>query len=184
MDKNKVVLVDENDNKVGLKEKLQTHIDGDLHRAFSILLFNSDNEMLLQRRAESKYHSGGLWSNTCCSHPMDGEDILDAGVRRLQEEMNIDCNNLEHLFSFIYKTELENLTEHEFDHVLAGSYNKRKINLNPKEASDYRWVSIEQLKEEISRFPGNFTAWFKIIVNEHENELVSFIKDTKTKVLK
>ena len=181
MDKNKVVLVDKNDNKVGLKDKLQAHIDGDLHRAFSILLFNSDNKILLQKRAESKYHSGGLWSNTCCSHPVDGESIINAGIRRLQEEMNIECDNLEHLFEFTYKADLEDLTEHELDHVLVGFYDKQEIDLNPEEASDYRWVSLKKLKQEISDFPDNFTAWFKIIINEYEKNLKKLLTDNKTK---
>ena len=120
MSKESVILVDEKDNQVGLMPKLEAHQKGLLHRAFSVFIFNSDYELLLQKRAFSKYHSGGLWTNTCCSHPRDGEDTIDAANRRLYEEMGIETS-LRKVFDFIYKAELDNnLTENEFDHVFYG----------------------------------------------------------------
>ena len=120
MSEEKVILVDKNDNQVGLMPKLEAHEKGLLHRAFSIFIFNSRYELLLQKRASSKYHSGGLWTNTCCSHPREGEDTLDAANRRLDEEMGIKTS-LRKVYDFIYKAELDNqLTEHEFDHVFYG----------------------------------------------------------------
>ena len=137
----KVILVDENDNQVGVMPKLEAHQKGLLHRAFSVFIFNSKYELLLQKRASSKYHSGGLWTNTCCSHPREGEEILDAAKRRLIEEMGIDTS-LRKVHDFIYKAELDNdLTEHEFDHVLYGIYNEDPI-INKDEADDFKWIDI------------------------------------------
>ena len=136
-----VILVDENDRETGLMEKQEAHEKGLLHRAFSIFIFNHKNELLLQQRALHKYHSAGLWTNTCCSHPRAGESIEQAAHRRLQEEMGFDCE-LYKKTSFIYKAEFENgLTEHEFDHILVGHYDQA-IHINPQEVAAYKWVDM------------------------------------------
>ncbi|MBS7358930.1 MAG: isopentenyl-diphosphate Delta-isomerase [Bacteroidales bacterium] len=156
-----VVLVDELDNKVGLMEKMEAHINPTLHRAFSIFIFNSKNEMLLQQRALSKYHTPGLWTNTCCSHPRDGESLHDATNRRLQEEMGMQCE-LKEAFSFIYKADvMQGLVEHEFDHVFIGTSDDLPI-INKDEVESFRYDTIENIKADIERNPQNYTAWFKI----------------------
>lgn len=156
-----VVLVDELDNKVGLMEKMEAHINPTLHRAFSIFIFNSKNEMLLQQRALSKYHTPGLWTNTCCSHPRDGESLHDATKRRLQEEMGMQCE-LKEAFSFIYKADvMQGLVEHEFDHVFIGTSDDIPI-INKDEVESFRYDTVENIKADIERNPQNYTAWFKI----------------------
>ena len=166
----KVILVDENDNQVGLMPKLEAHQKGLLHRAFSIFIFNSKYELLLQKRASSKYHSGGLWTNTCCSHPREGEDILDAAKRRLFEEMGIETS-LRKVHDFIYKAELDNdLTEHEFDHVIYGIYNEDPI-INKDEADDFKWIDMDSLNEDIKTNGNNYTIWFKIAFEYFYNYL-------------
>lgn len=156
-----VVLVDELDNKVGLMEKMEAHINPTLHRAFSIFIFNSKNEMLLQQRALSKYHTPGLWTNTCCSHPRDGESLHDATKRRLQEEMGMQCE-LKEAFSFIYKADvMQGLVEHEFDHVFIGTSDDLPI-INKDEVESFRYDTVENIKADIERNPKNYTAWFKI----------------------
>ena len=156
-----VVLVDELDNKVGLMEKMEAHINPTLHRAFSIFIFNSKNEMLLQQRALSKYHTPGLWTNTCCSHPRDGESLHDATNRRLQEEMGMQCE-LKEAFSFIYKADvMQGLVEHEFDHVFIGTSDDLPI-INKDEVESFRYDTVENIKADIERNPKNYTAWFKI----------------------
>ena len=156
-----VVLVDELDNKVGLIEKMEAHINPALHRAFSIFIFNSKNEMLLQQRALSKYHTPGLWTNTCCSHPRDGESLHDATKRRLQEEMGMQCE-LKEAFSFIYKADvMQGLVEHEFDHVFIGTSDDLPI-INKDEVESFRYDTVENIKADIERNPQNYTAWFKI----------------------
>lgn len=156
-----VVLVDELDNKVGLMEKMEAHINPTLHRAFSIFIFNSKNEMLLQQRALSKYHTPGLWTNTCCSHPRDGESLHDAANRRLQEEMGMQCE-LKEAFSFIYKADvMQGLVEHEFDHVFIGTSDDLPI-INKDEVESFRYDTVENIKADIERNPQNYTAWFKI----------------------
>lgn len=156
-----VVLVDELDNKVGLMEKMEAHINPTLHRAFSIFIFNSKNEMLLQQRALSKYHTPGLWTNTCCSHPRDGESLHDATNRRLQEEMGMQCE-LKEAFSFIYKADvMQGLVEHEFDHVFIGTSDDLPI-INKDEVESFRYDTVENIKADIERNPQNYTAWFKI----------------------
>ena len=148
MSKEKVILVDENDTQVGLMPKLEAHQKGLLHRAFSVFIFNSNHQLLLQKRAVSKYHSGGLWTNTCCSHPREGEETINAANRRLIEEMGIKTN-LRKVFDFIYKAELDNeLTENEFDHVYYGVYNEDPI-LNLDEADDFKWVDMQTLNDDI-----------------------------------
>ncbi len=164
-----VVLVDEKDNKIGIEEKLQAHKDGLLHRAFSIFVFNSKGELLLQQRAKEKYHCGSLWTNTVCSHPRDNETYEKAVHRRLVEEMGFDCE-LEKRFCFIYKAKFDNgLTEHEYDCVFVGKYDKEPIP-NPFEVMDYKWISIENLKKDVEKNPTHYTPWIKIIL-EKSNEL-------------
>ena len=166
----KVILVDENDNQVGVMPKLEAHQKGLLHRAFSVFIFNSKYELLLQKRASSKYHSGGLWTNTCCSHPREGEEILDAAKRRLIEEMGIDTS-LRKVHDFIYKAELDNdLTEHEFDHVLYGIYNEDPI-INKDEADDFKWIDMDLLNDDIKTNGDNYTIWFKIAFEYFYNYL-------------
>ena len=170
MSEEKVILVDKNDNQVGLMPKLEAHKKGVLHRAFSIFIFNSKYELLLQKRASSKYHSGGLWTNTCCSHPREGEDTLDAANRRLDEEMGIKTS-LRKVYDFIYKAELDNqLTEHEFDHVFYGVCDNDPI-LNKDEAEDFKWVDMETLNNDIIKNEDNYTVWFKIAFEYFYNYL-------------
>jgi len=159
-----VVLVDEQDNPIGTMEKQQAHVEGVLHRAFSIFIFNSDKKLLLQKRASSKYHCGGMWTNTCCSHPRETENTIDAAHRRLQEEMGMHCE-LKPIFSFVYKAEFENgLTEHEFDHVFFGESNQTPT-LNLEEVEDFRYVGMEELQIEINENPAHFTPWFLIALD-------------------
>ncbi len=161
-----VILVDTNDNQIGVEEKIKAHQDGKLHRAFSILVFNQKGESLLQKRALDKYHCPGLWSNTCCSHPQPEESLENAAKRRLKEEMNISCD-LEEIFSFIYKSEFKNgLTEHEFDHVLRGDYNENEIIPNSLEVAEWKWVNVEELKKDAESNPDQYTPWFKIILKK------------------
>ena len=156
----KVILVDENDNEIGIEEKIRAHKDGKLHRAFSIFIFNNDSKLMLQKRAQSKYHSGGLWSNTACGHPRPSELTLEAAHRKLKEEMGFDCE-LKEAFHFIYKVDFENgLTEHEFDHVLVGYFNDAP-KLNPSEASDWKWISADKLARSIKEHPQKYTHWLK-----------------------
>lgn len=170
MDKNLLVLVDEQDTGTGTMEKLEAHQKGLLHRAFSVLVRNRAGEWLIHRRAEGKYHSEGLWTNTCCSHPMPGEDTLDAAHRRLLEEMGFDCP-LEHRFHFIYRKDLGNdLTEHELDHVFTGEFNGTP-QPDPEEVSEYRWISPGKLRAEIEADPESFTYWFRIILASYGDQL-------------
>jgi isopentenyl-diphosphate delta-isomerase len=168
---NQVILVNEFDEEIGTMEKLEAHQKGLLHRAFSVFVFNTKKELLLQKRALGKYHSEGLWTNTCCSHPSPGESIEEAAVRRLMEEMGYSCTVFKS-FSFIYDVALDNdLIEHELDHVVIGISDNNPI-LNPAEASAFEWKSIETIKNEMDLFPDNYTSWFKIILNEHNDKLV------------
>jgi isopentenyl-diphosphate delta-isomerase len=159
-----VVLVDEQDNAIGTMEKQQAHVEGVLHRAFSIFIFNSEKELLLQKRASSKYHCGGLWTNTCCSHPRENESVLDAANRRLQEEMGMQ-SVLKPIFTFQYKAEFANgLSEHEFDHVFFGESNDMPA-INIEEVEDFRFIGMEELQLEIKKSPQHFTPWFLIALN-------------------
>lgn len=156
-----VILVDENDNDIGVMEKLQAHQEGKLHRAFSIFIFNDKNELLIQQRALSKYHSAGLWTNTCCSHPRPNETIKDSANRRLYEEMGLSCD-LQIKTNFIYKTSFDNgLTEHELDYVLVG-YTKQDPLINKDEVENYKWKQISEIKNDIISYPHLYTSWFKI----------------------
>ena len=160
-----VVLVNVNDQPIGYMEKQEAHLKGLLHRAFSVFIFNNNKELLLQKRAVSKYHSGGLWTNTCCSHPRKNETVLSAAKRRLFEEMGIKCD-LKFKFSFIYKAKLDNnLFEHEFDHVFFG-YSNTKPDINREEVDSYCYKSIEKIQKEIINQPDQYTEWFKICFNE------------------
>jgi len=164
-----VILVNERDEKIGLMPKLEAHQKGILHRAFSIFVFNDKNELMLQQRALNKYHSPGLWTNTCCSHQRDGETSLDAGKRRLEEEMGF-TTPLRATNSFIYKAPFDNgLTEHELDHVLVGNYNGNP-KINQTEVASWKWMTLEQVQKDIEINPDNYTVWFKIIFDKfHQN---------------
>lgn len=160
-----VILVDEKDNEKGLMEKMEAHQKGLLHRAFSVFVFNSQNELLLQKRAINKYHSGGLWTNTCCSHPRKGESVEEAAHRRLKEEMGFDCD-LKKAFEFIYKKKLDKgLTEHELDHVFIGHYNISP-EINTQEVSEWKYISIKEIDNELTQRPEQYTEWFKICYKE------------------
>jgi isopentenyl-diphosphate delta-isomerase len=160
-----VILVDENDIEIGIEEKMKAHEDARLHRAFSIFIFNSKGEMLLQQRAGKKYHSAYLWTNATCSHPRPAEKVEQAAHRRLQEEMGFDTE-LNHAFYFIYKAEFDHgLTEHEFDHVFIGHYDG-PIKLNSEEADDYKWIDLKTLQHDLKENPENYTVWFKIAVDK------------------
>ena len=161
-----VILVDENDKQIGLMPKMEAHEKAVLHRAFSVFVFNDKNQLLLQQRASHKYHSPDLWTNTCCSHQRDGETNLQAGKRRLQEEMGFVCE-LEEKTSFIYKAPFDNgLTEHELDHVMVGYYNEDPV-INPEEVESFKWMTLEEVKEDISTHPERYTEWFKIIFEKY-----------------
>lgn len=156
-----VILVDENDVEIGTMEKMEAHQLGKLHRAFSIFIINSAGEMLLQQRAEEKYHSGGLWTNACCSHPRPNETIMNAAQRRLNEEMGF-TTKLEKIFDFTYKASFTNgLTEHELDHVLIGKY-EGEIIPDPNEVMDYKYISLDEINIQLQNNPNQFTPWFAI----------------------
>lgn len=161
----KVILVDKHDGQIGVGEKLRTHLEGRLHRAFSIFIFNAKGELLLHKRSKTKYHSAGLWTNTCCSHPRPGESVKEAAHRRLKEEMGFD-SELVQGFSFIYKAKLNNnLVEHEFDHVLIGKFDGR-INPNPEEVESWKWVGIDELKIDIQNNPEKYTFWLRAALDK------------------
>ncbi len=158
----KVILVNEHDEEIGLMPKMEAHEKAVLHRAFSVFVFNDKKELMLQQRALHKYHSPGLWTNTCCSHQRPGEDNISAGTRRLQEEMGF-VTMLKDVVSFMYKAPFDNgLTEHEYDHVLVGTYNGEP-QINEDEVASWKWMPIESVKEDILVNPEIYTAWFKII---------------------
>ncbi len=160
-----VILVDVQDQAIGLMEKLEAHKKGLLHRAFSVFIFNSKRELLLQQRAFDKYHASGLWTNTCCSHQRVGESDLAAAHRRLQEEMGLSCE-LRYAFNFIYKASLDNgLTEHEFDHVFIGHSDQLPV-INAKEVADYKYADLNWLKQDIIQKPHLYTPWLKICLDK------------------
>lgn len=166
-----VILVDENDVEVGQMEKLAAHESGKLHRAFSVILLNANGQMLIHKRSPDKYHSPGLWTNACCSHPGPGETIMDAAHRRLAEELNSD-SVLRNLFTFQYKAELDNgLIEHEFDHVLLGFLNEGPVP-NPAEVAAVRWLDKELLMTEIGENEADYTPWFLLILKELEERKI------------
>jgi isopentenyl-diphosphate delta-isomerase len=170
MSQERVILVDECDIPVGDMEKMEAHKKGLLHRAISVFIINSKGEILLQRRALDKYHSGGLWTNTCCTHPRVGEASLEAANRRLDEEMGMRAN-LHEAFFFIYRAELDHgMIEHEFDHVFIG-FSDDVPNPNPEEVSDYKWMTVADIQNSIHENPSLWTEWFKVIFIEFQNEL-------------
>ncbi|MBS1952420.1 MAG: Isopentenyl-diphosphate Delta-isomerase [Cytophagales bacterium] len=159
-----VVLVDEADNEIGVMEKIEAHRKGVLHRAFSILLFNSKGEVLIQKRSLEKYHSAGLWSNTCCSHPLPHETMETATQRKLKQEMGIDLKT-DFAYKFIYRAELNNLIEHELDHVFVGKF-EGTPNINSDEVAGWKWVHWEELKNQVKTKPNEFTFWFKKMMEQ------------------
>jgi isopentenyl-diphosphate delta-isomerase len=166
-----VILVDEQDNEVGRMEKLEAHKKGALHRAFSILILNSKGEMLIQKRANTKYHSGGLWSNACCSHPIGKETIEEEARKRLIEEMGIDIP-LTFQYSFIYQVALENnLSEHELDYVFLGTFDGVP-KINTEEADDWKFIDLSQLQHDIQKNPDRYSFWFRMIMKRWPNEII------------
>ena len=167
-----VVLVNPQDQEMGLMEKMEAHRTGALHRAFSFFIFNSKGEWLLQQRAHGKYHSGGLWTNACCSHPRKGETAAMAATRRLQEEMGLYCQ-AKPLFHFIYRSEFSNsLIEHELDHVCVG-YSDQLPNINDDEVASYRYISTDALEFELKAYPEHFTVWFRICYEQGKDKLAA-----------
>jgi isopentenyl-diphosphate Delta-isomerase len=165
MKEENVILVNSNDEQIGLMPKLEAHEKAVLHRAFSVFILNDQNEIMLQQRAHHKYHSPLLWTNTCCSHQRDGETNLQAGNRRLYEEMGFGTE-LKELFHFIYKAPFDNgLTEHELDHVMIGNYNGEP-KINPEEVESWKWMGIEDVQKDMQLHPEIYTVWFKIIFDE------------------
>lgn len=165
MEEEQVILVNELDQQIGLMPKLEAHEKAILHRAFSVFILNDKNEIMLQQRAHQKYHSPLLWTNTCCSHQRDGETNIQAGSRRLYEEMGFKTE-LKELFNFIYKAPFDNgLTEHELDHVMIGYYNDEPI-INPEEVESWKWMKIEDIQSDMILNPDLYTVWFKIIFDE------------------
>ena len=165
MEDDQVVLVDQADNSIGQMGKIEAHQRGQLHRAFSILIFNQQGELLIQKRSSNKYHSAGLWANTCCSHPRPDETIQAAAHRRLAEEMGFDCH-IREVTSFIYKTFFDNgLCEHELDHVLIGEYDG-KIEPDANEVSEWKYISLDDLRVSLVRSPHLYTEWFKLIFSK------------------
>lgn len=168
MNKQNVILVNEQDAAIGEMEKIEAHRKGFLHRAFSVFIFNSKGEMLLQQRALHKYHSGGLWSNACCSHPYPGESTENAALRRLNEELGFQTP-VNKIFEFTYRAAFDNgLTEHEYDHVFTGEYNG-ELNINPDEVSDYCFKDIEDIRTIMQSQPEKFTKWFHLVFDRIEN---------------
>ncbi len=171
MEEEKVILVNEKDEPIGLMPKMEAHEKGLLHRAFSVFVFNDKNELMLQQRALSKYHSPGLWTNTCCSHQREGESNIEAGKRRLQEEMGF-TTNLKDTMAFIYKAPFDNgLTEHEFDHILVGNFNDIP-DLNPHEVLAWKWMRLEQVQKDMENHPKRYTEWFKIIFDKYYQSIL------------
>lgn len=170
MAQEKVILVNEKDEQIGLMEKIEAHEKALLHRAFSVFVFNNKNELMIQQRALSKYHSPGLWTNTCCSHQREGESNVQAGKRRLQEEMGFSTD-LRDTISFIYKAPFDNgLTEHEFDHILVGNF-EGEPDLNPNEVAEWKWMSLENIEKDMKRNPSIYTEWFKIIFEKYYSHI-------------
>ncbi len=162
-----IILVNDSDEEIGTGEKLMVHQRGLLHRAFSILVFNENNELLIHQRTSHKYHSGSLWTNTCCGHPNANEEISAAAHRRLGEEMGFDCA-FDFLYKFQYRAEFENdLIENEIDHVFVGNYNG-DFEVNPEEVADYQWITIDNLLVNVAENPENYTFWFKEILKSEE----------------
>lgn len=161
-----VVLVNEADRPQGTADKLRAHTEGWLHRAFSVFVFDERGRLLLQRRAPDKYHSGGLWSNTCCSHPRPTEAPAVAARRRLREEMGFSCS-VTAAFHRTYRAPVGNgLTEHELDHVFVGTVDEARIRANPTEVMDWRWVSPSAVRRDVTTHPHRYTPWFRLLLND------------------
>jgi isopentenyl-diphosphate delta-isomerase len=174
MTEERVILVNEQDEQIGLMPKMEAHEKALLHRAFSVFVLNANNEIMLQQRAAQKYHSPLLWTNTTCSHQREGESNIEAGTRRLKEEMGF-TTELKELFSFIYKAPFDNgLTEHELDHVMIGYYNDAP-NINREEAESWKWMGIDAVKKDMQANPEIYTVWFRIIFDEFYH----FLEDHK-----
>lgn len=170
MAEEKVILVNEKDEQIGLMEKIEAHRKALLHRAFSVFVFNDRNELMIQQRALTKYHSPGLWTNTCCSHQREGETNIAAGKRRLEEELGF-TTDLKDTISFIYKAPFDNgLTEHEFDHILVGNF-EGEPNLNPEEVAAWKWVALDDLQMDMKKNPHIYTEWFKIIFDKYYSHI-------------
>lgn len=171
MEEENVILVNQYDEQIGTMPKMEAHEKALLHRAFSVFILNDNDEIMLQQRAANKYHSPMLWTNTCCSHQREGETNIEAGKRRLQEEMGFHVD-LNEVFSFIYKAPFDNgLTEHEYDHVMIGHYNAEP-NINPEEVEDWKWMSPQNIKKDMSLAPENYTVWFKIIFQKFYDHFI------------
>jgi len=163
--KEEIILVNENDETIGVEEKITAHLNGALHRAFSLFIFNSRGQLLLQKRTNTKYHSKGLWSNTCCGHPRPGESIEEASRRRLREEMGFDCG-VRKIFEFVYHVKLdEGLYEHEYDHVLVGRFDGNPTP-NRDEVDDWNWVDMTTIRFDMQVHPDIYTYWFRISIDE------------------
>ncbi len=177
-----VILVNKKDEKIGTEEKMKAHREGKLHRAFSIFIFNSKGELLLQQRAETKYHAPGLWSNTCCGHPRPGEETGAAAVRRLKEEMGIDGVELKEVFSLAYDLPVSGLVEKEFDHIFFGRFDGQP-RLNPEEAQDFRWVNLEELKRDIEKNEKKYTPWLRVILKSPKFKIDHFRANPSNKLI-
>lgn len=166
-----VILVDSNDEAIGTMEKMEAHLSGILHRAFSVFIFNSKGELLMQQRASGKYHSGGKWTNTCCSHPRLNEKTEDAAKRRIKEEMGMECD-LKYIFHFMYQAPLEKgLSENEYDHVYFGVSDDIPAP-DPEEVASFKYISMEELKKSIESSPAEYTEWLKICFDRVMEEYV------------
>ena len=168
-----VTLVDTNDNEYGICEKIQAHREKALHRAFSVFIFNEKGELLIQKRAESKYHSGNLWSNSCCSHPKQGEDLISEVKERVRCELGVECNNIRKMFDIIYDVKLGDIYEYEYDHVFFADYVSGD-NADPDEVQDVKWISLHDLYESVNANPEEYTYWLKKILNEKASFFLSF----------
>jgi len=167
-----VILVDTEDNAIGTLEKLTAHVEARLHRAISVFVFNSDGDWLLQQRADTKYHSNSLWSNTCCTHPLPGESNADAALRRMSQEMGLQCQ-LKEVFHFLYKEPLDNnLTEHEIDHVFIGFSDDLPV-INPDEVMAFRYVDYSSLIHDLTLNPQRYTVWFRQIVKRVHDAFIN-----------
>lgn len=170
----KIILVDGNDKEVGTLDKIKAHQEGKLHRAFSVFVFDKKKRLLLQKRTKTKYHSAGLWSNTCCSHSMPGEQLIQSAEKRLREEMGFRCH-LQRAFSFIYRAEFSNgLVEYELDHVFLGKFGGNP-NPDSKEVAGYKYLTLKELESDISLHPDKYTAWLIIIIKDHLKHLESIL---------
>lgn len=171
-DNRNVILVDKNDNPIGICDKNTAHNEKHLHRAFSLFLFNKKGELLLQKRAKDKYHSGGLWSNSCCSHPRPNMNIFEEVQQRVEDELGILCHDVEEKFSFIYETDFASNSEYEFDHVFFGKYDG-DVPFNTNEVEEIRWIDIEQLYTEIEENPEKYTYWFMYILKNYKSNFIA-----------